>query len=149
PKTPYPVIDLMPDQHNVVLKGGTMRLGRYPCHLKPQTIASRVYNQPEISERHRHRYEVNNKHREELARHGMVFSGLSPDENLVEMVELADHPYFVACQFHPELKSRPENPHPLFVGFVEAILARQPKDGSDHSSSPTVSNPPSAVHNTQ
>ncbi len=151
PKTPYPVIDLMPDQHNVVLKGGTMRLGRYPCHLKPHTIASRVYNyQPEISERHRHRYEVNNKHRENLAQHGLVFSGLSPDENLVEMIELTEHPYFVACQFHPELKSRPETPHPLFVGFVEAMLAHQSKGGSSEPvPSTAVGNPPSAVHNTQ
>ncbi len=120
PNTPYPVIDLMPDQHNVVDKGGTMRLGRYPCRLTAGSLAEKVYGQPVISERHRHRYEVNNKLREKLARAGMVFSGRSPDDRLVEMIELPDHPYFIACQFHPELKSRPDNPHPLFVGFVEA-----------------------------
>lgn len=115
----YPVIDLMPDQHNVVNKGGTMRLGKYPCHLRSGSLAERVYGRPEISERHRHRYEVNNKFRDALEKSGMVFSGLSPDERLVEMIELPDHPFFIACQFHPELKSRPDNPHPLFVGFVE------------------------------
>ncbi|HEY9777358.1 MAG TPA: CTP synthase [Planktothrix sp.] len=131
PKTPYPVIDLMPDQHNVVLKGGTMRLGRYPCHLKKGSIAERVYGNDEISERHRHRYEVNNSLREQLAKSGLIFSGVSPDNNLVEMIELADHPYFVACQFHPELKSRPDNAHPLFVGLVEAsINQRAATDGT-------------------
>jgi CTP synthase len=122
PKTPFPVIDLMPDQHNVTNKGGTMRLGRYPCVLKEGSIAARVYNATEISERHRHRYEVNNDMREPLSKHGMLFSGLSPDERLVEMIELPEHPFFVACQFHPELKSRPDNAHPLFVGFVEAMV---------------------------
>lgn len=122
PKTPFPVIDLMPDQHNVTNKGGTMRLGRYPCVLKEGSVAARVYNATEISERHRHRYEVNNDMREPLSKHGMIFSGLSPDERLVEMIELPDHPFFVACQFHPELKSRPDNAHPLFVGFVEAMV---------------------------
>jgi CTP synthase len=121
-KTPYPVIDLMPDQHNVVHKGGTMRLGKYPCELKKGSKAAQVYGQDSISERHRHRYEVNNNLRDKLSQHGMVFSGMSPDQNLVEMIELADHPYFVACQFHPELKSRPDNAHPLFVGLVEAML---------------------------
>ncbi|MBS2008811.1 MAG: CTP synthase, partial [Cyanobacteria bacterium SZAS TMP-1] len=122
PHTPFPVIDLMPDQHNVTHKGGTMRLGKYPCHLKPGSIAAKVYGGTEISERHRHRYEVNNDLRPELAKNGMIFSGLSPDERLVEVIELPDHPYFVACQFHPELKSRPDNAHPLFVGFVEAMI---------------------------
>lgn len=122
PHTPYPVIDLMPDQHNVVLKGGTMRLGRYPCNLKTGTIAHEVYGADVIHERHRHRYEVNNEHRTKLAQSGLVFSGLSPDDRLVEMIELQDHPYFVACQFHPELKSRPDNAHPLFVGLVGAML---------------------------
>lgn len=122
PKTAYPVIDLMPDQHNVTHKGGTMRLGKYPCNLKAGSIAARVYGNSEISERHRHRYEVNNELRPQLAAAGMVFSGLSPDERLVEVIELVDHPYFVACQFHPELKSRPDKAHPLFVGFVEAMI---------------------------
>ncbi len=126
PKSPYPVIDLMPDQHNVVLKGGTMRLGKYPCELKEGSTASKVYGKTEISERHRHRYEVNNAHREALQKHGLIFSGLSPDGHLVEMIELNDHPYFVACQFHPELKSRPDDAHPLFVGLVQAMLDRYP-----------------------
>lgn len=129
PKTPYPVIDLMPDQHNVVLKGGTMRLGKYPCNLQKDTKAKEVYGQDEISERHRHRYEVNNSLREDLNKHGMVFSGVSPDGNLVEMIEIPDHPYFLACQFHPELKSRPDDPHPLFVGFVESMIEMQSDSG--------------------
>ncbi|MCB9468476.1 MAG: CTP synthase [Candidatus Obscuribacterales bacterium] len=131
PKTPYPVIDLMPDQHNVVLKGGTMRLGRYPCKIQAETKAREVYGQEEISERHRHRYEVNNTLREQLHEHGMVFSGLSPDGNLVEMIEIPSHPYFLACQFHPELKSRPDKPHPLFVGFVEAMISDKASTGSN------------------
>lgn len=128
PKTPHPVIDLMPDQHNVVLKGGTMRLGRYPCKIQDKTKAREVYGKEEISERHRHRYEVNNSHREELQNHGMVFSGLSPDGNLVEMIEIPSHPYFLACQFHPELKSRPDKPHPLFIGLVQAMIDGQKKE---------------------
>lgn len=122
PHTRYPVIDLMPDQHNVVMKGGTMRLGRYPCQLKSGSKAAIAYGQEQISERHRHRYEVNNAHRNELTKAGLTFSGLSPDEKLVEMIELSDHPYFIGCQFHPELKSRPDNPHPLFVGLVDAMI---------------------------
>ncbi|MCC6475272.1 MAG: CTP synthase, partial [Burkholderiales bacterium] len=121
-ETKFPVIDLMPDQHNVVLKGGTMRLGKYPCNLKADSKAHKAYGKTEISERHRHRYEVNNEFRDQLSKKGMIFSGLSPDGRLVEMIELVDHPYYVACQFHPELKSRPDNAHPLFVGFVEASL---------------------------
>lgn len=131
PKSKYPVIGLMPDQHNVVLKGGTMRLGKYPCNLKSGSKASKAYGAEEISERHRHRYEVNNDFRESLAAKGLIFSGLSPDGRLVEMIELPDHPYFVACQFHPELKSRPDNPHPLFVALVEAALEEnEKKNGS-------------------
>jgi CTP synthase len=125
PKSPYPVIDLMPDQHNVVNKGGTMRLGRFPCHLQTGSKAANLYREPVIYERHRHRYEVNNKFRDDLKKHGLNFSGISPDERLVEMIELSDHPYFIACQFHPELKSRPDKPHPLFVGFVDAVLKRE------------------------
>ncbi|MBX9687063.1 MAG: CTP synthase [Candidatus Obscuribacterales bacterium] len=122
PDSPFPVIDLMPDQHNVVNKGGTMRLGRFPCNLQTGSKAQAMYKAPVIYERHRHRYEVNNAFRDELKKHGLNFSGVSPDDRLVEMIELSDHPYFVACQFHPELKSRPDNPHPLFVGFVEAVM---------------------------
>jgi CTP synthase len=124
PKSPYPVIDLMPDQHNVVNKGGTMRLGRFPCQIKKGSRAAEVYGQDLIHERHRHRYEVNNEFRAQLEKSGIQFVGLSPDERLVEMIELPDHPYFLACQFHPELKSRPDNPHPLFVGFVEAMAKK-------------------------
>ncbi len=122
PHTPYPVIDLMPDQHNVTLKGGTMRLGRYPCNLKPGSKAAQIYGEDVIWERHRHRYEVNNELRDRLAKAGLSFCGISPDERLVEMIELPDHPYFLASQFHPELKSRPDHPHPLFVGLVEAMI---------------------------
>lgn len=122
PKSPYPVIDLMPDQHNVVNKGGTMRLGRFPCNIRKGSLASKVYGEDLIHERHRHRYEVNNDFREKLEKAGLSFSGLSPDERLVEMIELPGHPYFIACQFHPELKSRPDNPHPLFVGLVDAMI---------------------------
>lgn len=124
PSTKYPVIDLMPDQHNVVQKGGTMRLGKYPCNLQSGSKAHKAYGNEVISERHRHRYEVNNAFREELSKKGLVFSGLSPDGRLVEMIELPEHPYYVACQFHPELKSRPDNAHPLFVGLVDAALKR-------------------------
>lgn len=130
PKSPYPVIDLMPDQHNVVNKGGTMRLGRFPCHIKSGSKAEQVYGEPLIHERHRHRYEVNNDFRDKLQQAGMIFSGLSPDDRLVEMIELKDHPYFLACQFHPELKSRPDNPHPLFVGFVEAMTHQSAQNGT-------------------
>jgi CTP synthase len=145
PKTEFPVIDLMPDQHNVVLKGGTMRLGRYPCSLQVDSVAYKVYGSKEsISERHRHRYEVNNNHRAKLAEHGMVFSGLSPDGLLVEMIELKNHPYFVACQFHPELKSRPDDPHPLFVGLVKAMLDTQKEPQLIGEESSAVTTQPSA-----
>jgi CTP synthase len=122
PQTPHPVVDLMPDQRGVTDKGATMRLGAYPCTLKAGTKAAEAYGQTEISERHRHRWEVNNAYREQLERAGMMLSGLSPDGRLVEMIELPWHPYFVACQFHPEFKSRPGAPHPLFARFVGAML---------------------------
>jgi CTP synthase len=131
PNTKYPVIDLMPDQHNVVLKGGTMRLGKYPCNLKTGSKAAKTYGNEVISERHRHRYEVNNEFRDALSKKGLVFSGLSPDGRLVEMIELTDHPYYVACQFHPELKSRPDNAHPLFVGLVDAALKKSSLKNSE------------------
>lgn len=138
-KTKYPVIDLMADQQTVVEKGGTMRLGKYPCHLLTGSLARRLYNQDDISERHRHRYEVNNTFRAQLEAKGMVFSGLSPDKRLVEMIELPEHPFFIACQFHPELKSRPDNPHPLFVGFV-AASGKQAACGGDLESNFLVPN---------
>ena len=125
PATPHPVVDLMPDQQGVTDKGATMRLGAYPCKLKPGTKAAEAYGTLEISERHRHRWEINNRYREQLEQAGMVISGVSPDGRLVEMIELPWHPYFVACQFHPEFKSRPGAPHPLFARFVKAALEHQ------------------------
>jgi CTP synthase len=115
----------MPDQKGVVEKGGTMRLGAYPCVLEKGSLAAEAYGQTSISERHRHRYEVANKYREAMAQKGLVLSGMSPDQRLVEMIELREHPYFVGCQFHPEFKSRPQNAHPLFAHFVRAGLERQ------------------------
>jgi CTP synthase len=120
---PYPVVDLMPEQRSVTEKGATMRLGAYPCVLTPGSKAAAAYGTAEISERHRHRYEVNNDFREALTGHGMLISGASPDRRLVEMIELPQHPYFVGCQFHPEFKSRPQSPHPLFQSFIAAALS--------------------------
>jgi CTP synthase len=122
PTPAHPVIDLLPEQRGVVDKGATMRLGAWPCILRPGTRAEVAYGVTEISERHRHRYEVNNDYRDRLMAAGLVISGASPDEQLVEMIELRNHPYFVACQFHPEFKSRPQQPHPLFRSFVGAAL---------------------------
>nr|WP_144920786.1 CTP synthase [Paenibacillus bovis] len=122
PDTPHPVIDLLPDQHGVVELGGTLRLGLYPCKLQEGTKAQALYENTLVHERHRHRYEFNNKYREQLEEAGFVFSGTSPDGRLVEIVELEDHPWFVACQFHPEFTSRPTRPQPLFYGFVEAAI---------------------------
>ncbi len=124
PASPYPVIDLMPDQRDIAEKGATMRLGVYPCQLVPGTIAARAYGGGEIEERHRHRFEFNNAAREAFEEHGMRFSGLSPDNRLVEIAELADHPYMLGTQFHPEFLSRPTRPHPLFVEFLKAAAER-------------------------
>ncbi|MGE5397558.1 MAG: CTP synthase [Chitinophagales bacterium] len=121
-QTPYPVIDFLPEQVNIENKGGTMRLGGYPCRLKPGTKAMQAYQQEEIVERHRHRYEFNNEYRQQLIDCGLVISGTSPDEKLVEIIEVEDHPWFVACQFHPEFKSRPNRPHPLFRDFIGAAI---------------------------
>lgn len=123
--TKYPVIDFLPGQNEYSILGGSLRLGKYPCKLQKGTKAFAAYGQEEISERHRHRYEVNNEFRDELAKNGMVFCGTSPNGSIVEMVELPNHPWFVACQFHPEFKSRPNRPHPLFFSFVEASLKCQ------------------------
>ncbi|MDR0862554.1 MAG: CTP synthase [Oscillospiraceae bacterium] len=120
--TKYPVIDLMPDQVGITKKGGTMRLGKYQCVLTPESHAARLYGEPEVSERHRHRYEFNNDYREALQERGLIFSGLSPNGNLVEISEYPAHPWFVGVQFHPELKSRPNRAHPLFYGFIKASL---------------------------
>ena len=122
PDTGHPVIALMPEQNGVVNLGGTLRLGAYPCVLKKGSLAEILYGTDRISERHRHRYEVNNEYREELSRHGMVLSGISPDGRIVEMIELRDHPFFIGTQGHPELKSRPNRAHPLFRGLIEAAV---------------------------
>jgi CTP synthase len=123
--TPHPLIDLMPDQRGVQEKGGTMRLGAYPCVLKSGSAAAQIYGNHEISERHRHRYEFNNAYRDQLTRAGLIQSGTSPDGRLVEVVELDGHPHFLGCQFHPEFKSRPMQPHPLFAKFVAAGIRRR------------------------
>jgi CTP synthase len=132
PRAEHAVIDLMNTQRGIEQLGGTMRLGAYPCALKPGTLAHKAYGSDQISERHRHRWEVNNRYRELLEQNGMLLSGLSPDGTLVEMVELGSHPYFVGCQFHPEFQSRPMQPHPLFREFVAAALRHKdrskPKD---------------------
>jgi CTP synthase len=120
--TPHPVIDLLPEQKGVTDLGGTMRLGAQPCHLTPGTKAAEAYGERVVYERHRHRYEVNPAYRKTLEEHGMIASGVSPDGRLVEIIELPDHPWFVAGQFHPELKSRPTKPHPLFRDFVGAAV---------------------------
>jgi CTP synthase len=122
PETLYPVIDLMPDQKNIDEKGGTMRLGAYPCKLSGSTFSQKAYGEEMIYERHRHRYEFNNEFRSAMSEAGLVIAGVSPDERLVEIVEINDHPWFVGVQFHPELKSRPNRPHPLFVDFIKASL---------------------------
>ncbi len=124
PDTPYPVIDILPEQKDVTDMGGTMRLGQYPCALNPESKSYQLYGASMIYERHRHRYEVNNDYRNDLLSGGMIFAGTSPDNHIVEMVEIPEHPWFVACQFHPEFKSRPNKPHPLFRGFVTAAAER-------------------------
>ena len=119
-ETRYPVIDFLPEKKNLTDLGGTLRLGKYPCVLNPESKSYKLYGADEIWERHRHRYEVNNKFRDALLSHGMIFAGTSPNNHIVEMIEIPEHPWFVACQFHPEFKSRPNKPHPLFRGFVTA-----------------------------
>jgi CTP synthase len=123
PTSNHRVIDLMADQLDVEDKGGTMRLGVYPAKLAPGSLALELYGEPLIYERHRHRFEVNNRYRKELEAAGLHLSGVSPDDRLVEIIELPDHPFFIASQFHPEFKSRPDAPHPLFRGFMGAATA--------------------------
>lgn len=123
-KTTYPIIDLMDSQKGIENLGGTLRLGNYDCLLEPDSKVHKLYGEDKIVERHRHRYEFNNKFRSDLRRAGVQFVGINEDLDLVEIIELKDHPYYVACQFHPEFKSRPNRPHPLFVGFVKAAFEK-------------------------
>jgi CTP synthase len=127
PDTSCPVIDIMENQKELLTKGANMRLGAYNCTIKEGTLAARVYRRLNISERHRHRYEVNNAYRKQLEDASLILSGLSPDNNLVEMIEIKEHPWFIAVQFHPEFLSKPLNPHPLFSGFIEAALELKKK----------------------
>jgi len=120
PTTPHPVIDLMEEQKKVTAKGGTMRLGSYPCEIRPGTLAEKIYHSTNIAERHRHRWEFNNKYQDQFEQAGMIPSGRNPDTNLVEIIELPNHPFFIGVQYHPELKSTVENPAPLFVSFIKA-----------------------------
>ncbi|MGM0373015.1 MAG: CTP synthase [Chloroflexota bacterium] len=124
PSTPHPVIDLMPDQRDITDMGGTMRLGLYPCELQDHTLAKKAYQKDLVQERHRHRFEFNNAYRDTLGDAGMVFSGLSPEGRLVEIAELADHPFMLGTQFHPEFLSRPNRPHPLFVAFTQSAVKK-------------------------
>jgi CTP synthase len=125
PNSTNQVIHLMPDQEGVENRGGTLRLGAYPCHLSKDSKSFMLYGKEDISERHRHRYEVNNDYREQLCDAGMMIVGKSPDDKIVEMIELSDHPYFIGTQAHPEFKSRPNKAHPLFKGLVRAAIDRQ------------------------
>ncbi len=127
--TPHPVIDLLPEQRDLADKGGTMRLGSYPCVLTEGSLAHRAYKQPIVLERHRHRFEFNNAYRELLETNGMRFSGLSPDGRLVEIVEIPEHPFYLGTQYHPEFRSRPNRPHPLFTAFIQAALERARANG--------------------
>ncbi len=147
PECSNPVVSLLDSQRDVTDKGGTMRLGAYPCRLQRGSKAAEIYGQPEVSERHRHRYEVSNRYRETFVEHGMLLSGLSPDGSLVEMIELPSHPYFIGCQFHPELQSRPLRPHALFAGFVAAAVRyNRGRSGSETSNGmhPATSAPQAA-----
>jgi CTP synthase len=134
--TAFPVIDVMPDQKDITEMGGTMRLGNYPCHLVAGTKAAEAYGQEVVLERHRHRFELNNAYRDILAQGGMIFSGFSPDRKLAEIAELANHPWMVGTQFHPEFKSRPNRPHPLFLGLIRAAKvyrdSRLRRDSANH-----------------
>ena len=122
PATTHPVIDLMEEQKTTTIKGGTMRLGAYACKLVPGTLASKIYGQPVVQERHRHRYEFNDTYRCAFEEAGMVISGTNPDTGLVEIVEIPSHPFFIGTQFHPEFKSTPEQPQPIFTAFIKAAI---------------------------
>ena len=139
PDTPHPVIDLMAEQKEVTEKGGTMRLGHYDCHLAEGSRVRAIYGAEDVRERHRHRYEVNNHLRYKLKEHGMGFTGVNPERDLVEIVELEDHPWFVGVQFHPEYKTTVQNPHPLFVAFVGAAVAHAKAAGALETPRPPAS----------
>ncbi len=124
PESPNPIINILPEQQDVIDLGGTMRLGTYPCRLKPDTLAYSLYKNEVIYERHRHRYEFNNAYRSLFLETGYEISGTSPDGRLVEIIEMPKHLFFIATQFHPEFRSRPNNPHPLFLGFVRAAFKK-------------------------
>src|SRR5262249_18692298 len=144
--TPHPVIHILPEQKEITFKGASMRLGAYKCQLVAGSLAETVYGASHISERHRHRYEVNNDYRELLAKNGMICSGISPDYRLVEIVELKGHPFFIATQFHPEFKSRPNRAHPLFRGVIEAALKRTNRPLEAGVEEPVHTNGNGAVH---
>ena len=133
PKTPDPVIHIMDDQKSVENKGATMRLGACPCALKKGSAAYQAYDKDEVSERHRHRFEFNNAYREQLETAGLVITGTNPERDLVEIVEVKNHPWYVGVQFHPEFQSKPNKAHPLFASFIEASLARHLSNSSDKS----------------
>jgi CTP synthase len=136
PATLQPVIDLMPDQREISDMGATMRLGVYPCNLVPGSLAARAYDQKTVDERHRHRFEFNNAFRKEFEARGMKLSGLSPDNRLVEIAELEDHPFMLGTQFHPEFLSRPTRPHPLFLAFLEAVRQKSGITEADNQTIP-------------
>jgi CTP synthase len=131
PQTPHPVIDLMAEQKKITQMGGTMRLGAYACDIRKSSKSANAYKSLKISERHRHRYEFNNAYLEQFEKNGLKPVGINPDTNLVEIVELKEHPWFVGVQFHPELKSTVENPHPLFVSFVKAAMSYERRGTKD------------------
>jgi CTP synthase len=133
PKTKEPIIDLMEEQKKITKKGGTMRLGAYPCTLKEGNKVFEMYGEQDISERHRHRYEFNNDYLDRFEQKGMMAAGVNPDSNLVEIMELKNHPWYVGTQFHPELKSRVLAPHPLFIGFIKAAMANQANKSTNRS----------------
>src|SRR5439155_22856394 len=126
---PQQVVSLMADQKSVVAKGGTMRLGAYDCTIKPGSLAHKLYGRTMISERHRHRYEVNNEYKARFEERGLIASGVNDQLGLVELIELEGHPYFIGCQYHPEFQSKPFQPHPLFAGFVRAALEQRARQG--------------------
>ncbi len=146
PATSHPVIDLLPDQRDITNFGGTMRLGSYPCHLTKDTITAKAYQTGLVHERHRHRFEFKNEYREQLGQAGLVLSGLSPDGRLVEIVEIKGHPFMVGSQFHPEFKSRPTRPHPLFAAFVETVRGYAEERKSPKLTKKAIPKPEQANH---